>query len=209
MILHPPGGRRLARAGVWHPCPTCNAPLGWHYATCATCRTELDKLWLADWHFLLENESIAPVSEEETLLAAVVVEEPELHPWTVVDWAHTLLTCAECGAERGGGATTCVTCEYDFGLLWSWDQEAGRLGTMTMAEHALRVGRWVLRFPHRYSASLYNGWQCSTPLIFAGLPLLSTHMAQELSKRIKKRLVRPEEWVYSDFHAAFESLGKE
>ncbi len=154
--------------------------LGRGYPRCAICHAAVERYWRADWAALLAAEGIAPGSADERLLAEVVVAELERHPWTVVDYALTLLRCPECGAEWGGGPPACAACAMAFGNLWAPGLEAGA----TMNEHALRVGRWVMRHPHRHSATTVAGWRLNLPLLLAGA-LPTTAEAQRINAWLK------------------------
>ncbi|MDF2627697.1 MAG: hypothetical protein K0R39_1528 [Symbiobacteriaceae bacterium] len=128
----------------------------------------MERIWLADWAALLEAEGVAHGSADEKLLAKLVFGEAEQHPWTAVNVAMSMLTCTTCGAELAGGPTDCTECHMAFGVAMASEQAAGREGLVTMNEHALHIGRWVLRHPHRISANIVKGWQTSYPYILAG-----------------------------------------
>lgn len=147
-----PGGRRVQRPAAVFPCPTCHAPAGANYPACHSCYRSIEALWLADWTALLAVEGIASGSEDETLMAHVVAADIDAHPWTVVDIAHTFVSCPACGAELCGGPLTCTHCKFTFENLWAYDMEAGYQGEMTLNEHMIRVGRLELRHPHRFPA---------------------------------------------------------
>ncbi len=42
------------------------------------------------------------------------------------------------------------------------------LQAMTMNEHALRVGRYVIRHPHRYARAIASAWRMNMPRILTG-----------------------------------------
>jgi len=149
-----PAGRRILRPAAVRPCPDCSEPAGANYASCPGCYTAIEALWLADWAALLEQEGIAAGSEDERLLAQVIASDIEAYPWTIVDIAHTLAVCPDCGAEVCGGPLSCATCRLAFENLWAYDMEAGFQGKMTLNEHMIRVGRLELRHPHRYPAAV-------------------------------------------------------
>lgn len=161
-------GRSGPRPTVVEVCSQCDADLGENYAICHACTNAIERYWHADWEALLAQERVAPASEDERLLAAIVVAEIESQPWTLVDYAMTLLRCSECGCELGGGSVACGECEMAFGNLWWHDQVAGRQGVMTMNEHALRVGRHILRHRHRYSKAIVTGWSLTMPRLLTG-----------------------------------------
>lgn len=145
-----PAGRRIPRPTKVNPCPDCNEPAGASYASCPGCYSAIEALWLADWAALLEQEGTAAGSEDERLLAHMIASDIDAHPWTIVDIAHTLVVCPDCGAERCGGPLSCATCKIAFENLWAYDMEAGYQGNMTLNEHMIRVGRLELRHPHRF-----------------------------------------------------------
>ena len=176
----PPAGRHHPRPSSVEPCPACGGFLGGGYPGCTTCYEAVERYWHADWAALLAAEGIAAGSDDERLLAEVIVAELDRHPWTLVDFAMTLVRCPECGAELGGGPTACATCALAFGNLWAPGLEAGA----TRNEHALRVGRWVARHPHRYSANTVAGWRLSLPLLLTGA-LPTTGEAQGISAWLK------------------------
>lgn len=163
-----PAGRRIPRPARVAPCVACGAVAGFNYGSCPACTAAIEGLWEADWETLLEQEEIAPGSDDERLLAEVVLAELDNHLWTVADMAMRRLRCPACGAELGGGPPGCAECTFAFGNLWWHDIEAGRQGVMTMNEHALRVGRYVIRHPHRHSAVVAEGWRLNMPRILVG-----------------------------------------
>jgi hypothetical protein len=176
----PPAGRRHPRPRAVEPCPACGAFLGRSYRECTTCHDAVERHWRADWSALLAAEGVEPGGADERVLAGVVVAEVARHPWTIADYAMTLVRCAECGDELGGGPPACGACALAFGNLWAPEVEAGA----TRDEHALRVGRWVARHPHRYSAATVAGWRLSLPLLLVG-QLPTTTEAQGLNAWLK------------------------
>lgn len=163
-----PAGRRYPRPKTVERCSACHALLGGNYALCAACTDAVERYWRGDWEALLRKEGIEAGSDDETLLAALIHAEIDVQPWTLVDSAMTRLRCPECAAELGGGPVSCGECEFAFGNLWWHDQLAGRQGVMTMNEHALRVGRWILRYRHRHSNAIVIGWSLSMPRLLTG-----------------------------------------
>ena len=163
-----PAGRRIPRPSRVERCPACVAALGFNYRDCPACQHVIEQFWEADWAALLGREQVEPGSDDEALLAQVVAAELDLHPWTIVDMALRRLRCEECAGELAGGAPGCATCQFTFGNLWWHDFQAGEQGVMTMNEHALRVGRYVIRHPHRYSAATFAGWRMTMPRVVTG-----------------------------------------
>ncbi len=149
-------------------CLSCNAVLGLNYRDCSSCHHAIEDIWQADWNAVLAQEQILAGSEDEVLLAQIVIAELDAHPWTIVDMAMCRLRCEECQHELGGGPATCAACQFAFGNLWWHDIDAGRQGTMTMNEHALRVGRYVIRHPHRYAWAIASAWRMNMPRILTG-----------------------------------------
>lgn len=160
----PPAGRRAPRPQSIAPCPACGDYLGRGYRDCPQCHEAVEAIWREDWLAFLAAEKIAPGGDDERLLAGVVIAELTRHPWTIVDYAPTLLRCDECGAELGGGPTACAARAHAFGNLWAPELEAGA----RMDEHAIRVARFVTRHPHRYSHAVATGWRLNLPLILTG-----------------------------------------
>ena len=163
-----PAGRRIPRPTHVETCPQCGEDSGFNYLDCPACHHAIERFWEADWAALLAEEQIFPDSGDETLLAQVVIAELDRHLWTVADMAMRRVLCDECGCELGGGPLSCGSCELAFGNLWWHDIEAGRQGVMTPNEHALRVGRCVIRHPHRHSTVIAAGWRMNMPRILTG-----------------------------------------
>jgi hypothetical protein len=156
------GGRRVPRPTTVQPCAQCGEAIGANYATCTACHAAIEDIWLADWGALLEREGIAAGTDEEGLLACAVTGEFGRHPWTVMDVAMSLQRCEECGGELGEGYPECGTCGMAFGA--SIQSEYGATGN----EHALHIGRWILRFPHRNSKNIVAAWRLSMPRLLTG-----------------------------------------
>jgi hypothetical protein len=161
-------GRRTPRPQRVERCPRCADALGFNYHDCPTCYQAVEGIWEADWNDLLVQEQILAGSDDEDLLAQLVIAEFDDHPWTIVDMAMCRVRCEECQQELGGGPPACAACQFAFGNLWWHDIDAGRQGAMTMDEHALRVGRYVIRHPHRYSPAIACGWRVNMPRILTG-----------------------------------------
>ncbi len=179
-----PSLRGLPRPTRVLPCAQCGSPQVTNYPHCAGCAQALEQYWRADWQALLEREQIPSEAADEVLLAQIVLDEVERHPWSCVDWAMTLTQCNVCGQELGGGPTECTECAAAFGnALWS-EMVAGRRGEVTGNEHALHVGRFVLRHPHRYPENSVTGWRLSMPGLLTGW-LPSREDAQQSMALIK------------------------
>ncbi len=174
----PIGGRRVGRPAAVGPCTACGEALGTNYTACPGCHEAIESIWLADWQALLAQEGVAPGSPEEVLLAQVVVDEFGRHPWTVVDTAMSLLHCQECGGELGENYANCGQCGMAFGS--SILCEFGATGN----EHALHIGRWVLRYPQHHPPKAVAAWRLSMPRLLTGW-LPSTGDAQRVMALIK------------------------
>src|ERR1041385_5393059 len=85
------GGSRVPRPQHIETCDECGEALGTSYPGSNRCFHAIEDIWLADWAALLEYENVQAGSPDEHLLAQVVMQETERHPWTVVDVAMTLL----------------------------------------------------------------------------------------------------------------------
>jgi uncharacterized protein (UPF0212 family) len=191
-IIHhkPIGGRRIARPQRVLACPQCGEAVGANYHDCAHCHAAIESIWLADWKALLLEEGVTAGSEEERLLAQVVTAEiggqrPSFHPsefgrhaWTVMDIAMSLQRCSQCGNELGAAYQDCAECGMAFGA--SIQAEFGA----TANEHALHIGRWVLRYPERHSANAVAAWRLTLPRILTGW-LPSNQEAQRAMAMIK------------------------
>lgn len=176
--------RRLPRPDRVEQCSGCGRPLGTNYSTCPQCFDAIERYWLADWRALLLKEHIQQGSDDERLLAQVLLEEGERHLWTCLDIAMTLLTCQSCNSELGGGPPDCTECASAWGVtLWA-ETVAGRNGLVTANEHALHVGRMILRHPHRQSANIIAAWSRTMPRLLTGW-LPSTATAQHYMALVK------------------------
>lgn len=195
----PIGGRRVERPKKVQPCPACGEALGAGYATCPTCHDAIESIWMADWQALMAQEgAAAPLtpwpktpgltrgagangSPDETLLAQVVLDEFGRHPWTVVDIAMSKLRCPQAGSdghELGERYADCGACGMAFGSSILCEFEA------TSNEHALHIGRWVLRYPQRHSPNAVAAWRLSMPRLLTGW-LPPTEDAQRVMALIK------------------------
>ena len=143
---------------------------------------------MADWAALLTREGVAAASDDERLLADVVIAEPEQHPFTALDVAMTLLVCDACGAELGASyRQDCWPCAQAFGNAL-WAENNGGAG---MLEHAWHIGRWVARHHTRHSEATVIGWTSNLPRLLAG-ELPTTAEAQRMSRELKRDVRRRE-----------------
>lgn len=179
-----PGARRVPRPPKVALCSGCGQPLVSGYGECPVCTEALDRYWQADWDALLAAEGITPGGEDERLLAQVVYAECESHPWTVVGHAMTFLRCGTCGAELGGGPADCTECHIGFGQALASEWAGNHLGLVTFNEHALHIGRWILRYPHRYSDNTLKGWRMSMPVVLTGVELPEPKTVQTMQQLI-------------------------
>ena len=177
------GSRRRPRPQSVIPCPLCHQLVGASYPTRPTCYQAIEQFWLADWQVLREREQVQPGSKEEHLLAEVVMAESERHPWTVVDIAMTLLICPECDQELGSRYQECTPCYLAFGQALASEYD------VTRNEHALHIGRWILRHPHQHSQNILIGWRGSMPHLLTGW-LPTTAEAQRGMAQIRRK----QEW---------------
>jgi uncharacterized protein (UPF0212 family) len=177
-LAKPIGGRRIPRPQKVLACPACGEATGTNYHDCGYCHEAIESIWLADWEALLRAEGVAAGTEDERLLARVVTSEFGRHAWTVMDIAMSLQHCSQCGNELGEAYQECAECGMAFGasILAEFDATAN--------EHALHIGRWVLRFPGRYSANAVAAWRLTLPRILTGW-LPSTQEAQRAMAMIK------------------------
>jgi hypothetical protein len=60
--------------------------LGLNYQDCPSCHQAIEGMWQADWNVFLAREQIDAGSDDETLLAQVVIAELDQHPWTIAEW---------------------------------------------------------------------------------------------------------------------------
>jgi hypothetical protein len=194
-----PGGRRIARPLTVEACAACGAPVGCNYPDCLACRQKVEALWWADWAALLTEEGITAGTPEEHLLAELVYAEPLRYPWTVVDVAMWQLKCPACGCDLGGGSINCPECETVFGVVDAYDMPAGYQGVMTGNEHAIRVGRWILRYPHRYNEALIRCGRFSFPILLTGAIQQTAQHLQAIYQMVKAGAMPPEARFFTSF----------
>jgi uncharacterized protein (UPF0212 family) len=174
----PIGGRRIPRPKKVMPCPQCGEAVGTNYANCPYCHDAIESIWMADWNAVLQEDQVVGGSEEERLLARVVMSEFGRHAWTVMDIAMSLQRCSQCGNELGADYQECAECGMAFGASIQAEFDA------TSNEHALHIGRWVLRYPQRHSQNAVAAWRLTLPRILTGW-LPSTQEAQRAMAMIK------------------------
>lgn len=189
---------RLPRPLPVTACRSCGRDRPAGYAVCAACHEAFEGYWLADWAALLAAEQVAPGSDDERVLARVVLGEWDRHPFTVLDIAMTKLVCEGCGREQGASYTTCWPCKEAFGNALAAEangvEQPGRGAWSPPAtprlDHAWHIGRWVVRHPDQHSRPIVVGWTASLPRLLAG-ELPTTAEAQRTAHDLKRRLAEP------------------
>ncbi|MTI49949.1 hypothetical protein [Sporosalibacterium faouarense] len=201
-LKRPSGGRLYQRPDKVEICRSCGAPIGRNYKECKSCYNAIENIWLSDWNELIQKENISQGSEEEKLLAHIVFEQQDRYSWTLVDIAMTMIHCDTCGGEIGGGELECLDCKFAFENLWGYDVEAMNQGIMTENEHALRVGRRVLRHSHRQKKNIVKSWKFSMPIVLAN-ELPSNRQAGFFKKIIDENKFDLSSKVYQNFEEAY------
>lgn len=201
----PSGGRLYQRPNEVKICKMCGVAIGANYKNCIECYNTIENIWSLDWGVLLKKENILPGSDDEIFLAEVIVEEIDNHSWTIVDSAMKIVKCKTCSNELGGGPIDCPDCKFALDNLWGYDSEAMYQGRMTYNEHALRVGRWVLRYPHRQKKNIVESWKFSMPILLTG-KLPSNEQAGFFKKVIDDNKFDLLNKVYQDFEEAYSDV---
>ncbi|HEY8340815.1 MAG TPA: hypothetical protein VIK95_13180 [Egibacteraceae bacterium] len=185
---------RLPRPLPVTTCRSCGRDRPAGYADCAACHEAFEAYWLADWAALLEREGVAAGSDEERLLAQVVLREWDRHPFTVLDIAMTTLVCDGCGRELGASSTTCWPCKEAFGNALAAEangaggpEGAGSPAADPRLDHAWHIGRWVVRHPDQHSPVVVAGWTASLPRLLAG-DLPTTAEAQRRAHELRRQM---------------------
>ncbi|WP_228011284.1 hypothetical protein [Nonomuraea phyllanthi] len=151
-------------------CPECDhwEPAG--APGCPRCARTVDAIVEEGWRAFLEREFGTSDPPDERLIAEMVVDEPDKHPWRVVDAAYDRLTCPECGGRLSRGPAGCGPCDLANGFRYT-AIEIDRPDVPPGNEHALRVNVAVTRRPSGVSASEVLLRRLSLPvLIEGGLP---------------------------------------
>ncbi|MFI6319055.1 hypothetical protein ACIBG8_16105 [Nonomuraea sp. NPDC050556] len=153
-------------------CPQCAylQPAG--APACARCAAVVDALVEAGWRTFAEEYGTA----DETVLAEMVVDEPDRHPWRVVDAAYDRLVCPGCGGRLSRGPAGCAPCDLANGFRYV-AIEIDRPGVRAGNEHALRVNVAVVRRPYGISAGELLVRRAALPYLLAGF-MPSTAQAQ-------------------------------
>ena len=206
-LKRPSGGRLYIRPKLVEKCKTCGAPTGRNYIHCKECYYSVENIWLMDWNHLLNKENIIPESDNEKLLAQELFKKMNNYPWTLIDTAMTIIRCNTCRSEVGGGPKECPECSTAFGNLWAYDVEAMYQGQMTGNEHAVRVGRWVLRYPHRQKDNIVKSWKFSIPILLTGKVPTNTQ-GQFFKRMIDENKFDLSNKIYNSFEEAYEDTLK-
>ncbi|MED7925344.1 hypothetical protein SMD20_13915 [Nonomuraea sp. LP-02] len=159
--------RRCGECGHWEP---AGAP------GCERCAALVDEIVEEGWRAFVEREFGTTDPPGERLIAEMVVDEPDRHPWRVVDAAYDRLTCPECGDRLSRGPAGCAPCDLANGFRYS-AVEIDRPGVPPGNEHALRVNVAVTRRPYGISAAEVLLRRLSLPILLDGL-LPTTAQAQ-------------------------------
>ncbi|MEU6724181.1 hypothetical protein ABZ917_10765 [Nonomuraea wenchangensis] len=159
--------RRCEECGHWEP---AGAP------ACARCAALVDEIVEEGWRAFVEREFGTADPPGERLIAEMVVDEPDRHPWRVVDAAYDRLTCPECGGRLSRGPAGCAPCDLANGFRYA-AVEIDRPGVPPGNEHALRVNVAVTRRPYGVSAAEVLLRRLSLPILLDGL-LPTTAQAQ-------------------------------
>ncbi len=124
-------------------------------------------------------------ASDEHAVAEMVIDEPDRHPWRVVDAAYDRLTCAECGDRLSRGPAGCTACDLANGFRFV-AVETDRPGVPPGNEHALRVNVSVVRRPSGISSREVRGRRLSLPHLLDGY-LPTTRQAQAARALLNER----------------------
>ncbi|NRQ34346.1 hypothetical protein HII36_21180 [Nonomuraea sp. NN258] len=151
---------------------------------CERCAAIVDELVEEGWRAFVEREFGPAGTPDERLIAEMVIDEPDKHPWRVVDAAYDRLTCEECGNRLSRGPAGCAACDRANGFRYA-AIEIDRPGVPPGNEHALRVNVSVVRRPSGISASEVLVRRLSLPILLAGR-LPTTAQAQATKAMINE-----------------------
>ncbi|MFG1701973.1 hypothetical protein ACFLIM_02165 [Nonomuraea sp. M3C6] len=127
----------------------------------------MDEIVEEGWRAFLEREFGTSTPPDEHLIAEMVTDEPDKHPWRVVDAAYDRLTCAECDGRLSSGPAGCAACDLANGFRYS-AIEIDRSAVPPGNEHALRVNVAVTRRPYGISDSEVLLRRLSLPILLEG-----------------------------------------
>ncbi|MFD1539923.1 hypothetical protein [Nonomuraea guangzhouensis] len=128
------------------------------------------------WRAFLERDFGTAGQADERAIAEMVVDEPDRHPWRVVDAAYDRLTCPECGGRLSRGPAGCGPCDLANGFRYA-AIEIDRPGAAPGNEHGLWVNVSVVRRPYEISAVELLARRLSLPILLEGR-LPTTQQAQ-------------------------------
>lgn len=160
---------------ILRTCPECGC---WEYAgapDCTRCAALVDALVSDGWQRFLTESGFEPGfrPEDEQAVAAMVAEEPDRHPWRVVDAAFDRLTCPDCGSRWSRGPAGCPACDLADGHRYA-AIEVDRAGVPPGNEHAIRVNVAVVRRAHAHSPTEVLTRRAILPALLAGaLPTIA------------------------------------
>ncbi|MEO3867244.1 hypothetical protein ABGB18_00280 [Nonomuraea sp. B12E4] len=144
----------------------------------------MDEIVEEGWRAFLEREFGTAEPLDERLVAEMVVDEPDRHPWRVVDAAYDRLTCAECGDRLSRGPASCATCNKANGFRYA-AIEVDRPAVPPGNEHALRVNVAVTRRPYGISDAEVLLRRLSLPVLLEGR--LPTNAQAQATKALANR----------------------
>ena len=174
----------MTRPAVGAPLRRCTECGGYEYGgapTCGSCAALVDAVIEDEWSAFLRTWDGA--EGQETVLAEMVVAEPDRHDWRVVDAAYDRLTCEECGERLSRGPVGCSPCDLAHGFRYA-AVETDRPGAQRGNEHGVRVNISVVRRPQVTSDGELLARRLVLPLLLIGL-LPTTEQAQRASALIK------------------------
>ncbi|MEV3979925.1 hypothetical protein [Nonomuraea sp. NPDC049758] len=168
---------------------------------CDRCAGLVDELVEEGWRAFLLAEFGAVAPPDEQLIARMVVDEPDKHPWRVVDAAYDRLTCPECGGRLSRGPAGCASCDLANGFRYS-AVEIDRPGVPPGNEHALRVNVAVTRRPYGIAATEVLVRRLSLPVLIEGR-LPTTAQAQATKALARKGATEQElaAVIYADWNS--------
>ncbi|WP_283133429.1 hypothetical protein [Rhizohabitans arisaemae] len=142
----------------------------------------MDGIVEAEWRSFLRSWDVG--GDQETILAELVVDEPNRHDWRVVDAALDRLVCPDCGDRLSRGPTDCAACNLAHGFRYV-AIETDRPGVPPGNEHAIRVNVSVVRRPQITSEQEVLARRLALPFFLIGL-LPTRQEAQRMSALIKR-----------------------
>jgi len=144
----------------------------------------VDEIVEAGWREYVEREFGGLATEEERVVAEMVVDEVDGHLWRVVDAAYDRLGCEECGRRLSRGPAGCSACDLAHGFRYA-AREVDRPGVPPGNEHALRVNVSVVRRPYGVSEGELLLRRLSLPVLLEGL--LPTRQQAQATKALYRK----------------------